>query len=91
MPPWLRPRAIGPEPIAHAETGDHLAGHPGHLLEVVGGTGGDFVVAVDDLFGHAATQGHRHLVLQVGPAVQARLHALFDGVKKVRPPACRGE
>ncbi len=46
--------------LAHAQTRDHLAGHLGGTLKVVGGAGRD--VVAHELFGHAATQEHGELV-----------------------------
>ena len=53
--PLAAAQGNGPKAITHAEAGDHLTGDTGHLLEIVGGTGGDFVFAVDDLFGDTAS------------------------------------
>ena len=52
------------EALGHPEAHHHLLRGLGHLLEVVGGAGGD--LAEDDLLGGAAAQGHRHRVGQLG-------------------------
>lgn len=41
------------------------------LLEVIGGSGGHVVLAVDDLFGQASTQCHTHAILQELLGVEA--------------------
>src|SRR6476659_8485810 len=50
----------GPHPLAHAVLGDHLAGHRGGLLDVVGGTGGG--VVEHDLLRDATTERVGQLV-----------------------------
>ena len=44
---------------------------PVALLEVIGGSGGHVVLAVDDLFGQASTQCHTHAILQELLGVEA--------------------
>ena len=39
-----------------------------HLLKVARGASGDVILSEDELLCHAASQGNRHLVLQVAPA-----------------------
>eukprot|EP00964_Phaeocystis_antarctica_P121144 scaffold84837_cov55-Phaeocystis_antarctica.AAC.2 len=48
-----------------------------HLLQVVGGAGGDLVLAVDDLLGDAAAQRDGELALEVALRVHAALEALL--------------
>ena len=52
------------EALGHPEAHHHLLRRLGHLLEVVGGAGGD--LAEDDLLGGAAAERHRHRVGQLG-------------------------
>jgi hypothetical protein len=47
------------------------------LHEVIGGSGGDIVLAKDELLGDAAAQSHSHLVLKVAPAAQ-QMYALQE-------------
>src|SRR6185437_5859765 len=63
-----------PQLVGHAETHDHLLGGGGHLLQVIGSAGGNLVE--DDLLGGAATQGHRHRVVELGTGCQ---EAVFLG------------
>eukprot|EP00962_Isochrysis_galbana_P031896 scaffold10429_cov122-Isochrysis_galbana.AAC.2 len=44
----------GTEHVRHAVLGDHVAGCGSRLLQVGAGTGGDVVLAEDELLGHAA-------------------------------------
>lgn len=47
------------------------------LHEIIGGSGGDIVLAKDELLGDAAAQSHSHLVLKVAPAAQ-QMYALQE-------------
>lgn len=56
------------------------------LLEVIGGSGGHVVLAVDDLFGQASAQCHAHAILQELLGVEAwqghfRAHMARSGWK----------
>ena len=42
--------------VTHAETGDHLTGYRGHLLNVATGSSGDFGMAKNDVFGSPTTE-----------------------------------
>src|SRR3954452_24568119 len=53
------------EALGHAEAHHHLLGRLGHLLEVIGRSGGD--LAEDDLLRGAPAEGHRHRVGELRP------------------------
>ena len=57
----------------HAPLLDHALGDVGNLLEIVGGTGGNSVLTVDDLLGETSAEGDGKLRLEVLTAVHARL------------------
>ena len=61
----------------HAKGHHHLLGDLRALLEVVGGTSGHIVLAVDDLFGQAPTQRHAHAILQKLLRVEARVQPIL--------------
>ena len=54
----------GAEALGHPVAHHHLLRRLGHLLEVVGGAGGD--LAEDDLLRGAAAERHRHRVAELG-------------------------
>src|SRR5215218_4764230 len=58
----------GAEAVAHAVLADHLAGHLGGLLDVVGGAGGR--VEEPQLLGHPAAEQHGQLVDHLAPGDQ---------------------
>mmetsp|Transcript_12990 Transcript_12990/g.36850 ORF Transcript_12990/g.36850 Transcript_12990/m.36850 type:complete len:647 (+) Transcript_12990:384-2324(+) len=72
--------------LGHAVLRHHGLGDRGHALEVVGGAGGDFIVAEDDLFSHTAAQRHCHGALEVLPAVEAGVHAVLAGGEEGEAP-----
>ena len=59
----------------HTPLLDHALGDAGNLLEIIGGTGGDSVLTVDDLLGETSSEGDGKLRLEVLTAVHARLEA----------------
>merc|ERR1712010_426083 len=61
------PQSNRSDSIAHSKASDHLPGGVRDLLEIIRGTCGDLVFAVDDLFCDTTTQGDSHLVLEIGP------------------------
>mmetsp|Transcript_80025 Transcript_80025/g.203648 ORF Transcript_80025/g.203648 Transcript_80025/m.203648 type:complete len:409 (+) Transcript_80025:457-1683(+) len=63
--------------LRHAELCHHRRGHLRALLEVVGCTRGDIVLAIDDLLCQAPTKCHTHAVLQEFLGVQAAVQAVF--------------
>ena len=57
--------AHGPELVAHAPVGDHVARDLGRLLDVGGGTGGDLVAAEHLLLGDPAAHGDGDVGLEL--------------------------
>ena len=59
--------------VTHAPFLDHALGNVGNLLNVVGSTGGDHVLTVNDFFRETASEGDSQLGLEVLTTVHARL------------------
>ncbi len=68
--------------VTHAETGHHLAGDRGHLLDVAAGAGGHLGMAEHHILGGPSAQGTHDAGTQLGPAHQ---HLLLIGENQVRP------
>mmetsp|Transcript_23023 Transcript_23023/g.32147 ORF Transcript_23023/g.32147 Transcript_23023/m.32147 type:complete len:418 (+) Transcript_23023:331-1584(+) len=65
--------------VTHSPFGNHALGNTGNLLDIVGSTGGNHVLSVDEFFSKTSTKGNGKLRFKVLFAVKTRFETRFLG------------